>query len=36
MAANAADENLGNGYFNSVSAPNREEMERTESFCAAV
>jgi DNA replication licensing factor MCM5 len=32
MAANAADENLGNGSYNSVSAPNREEMERTESF----
>jgi DNA replication licensing factor MCM5 len=32
MAANAADENLGSTSYASVSAPNREEMERTESF----
>jgi DNA replication licensing factor MCM5 len=32
MAANAADQNLNDTSYASVSAPNREEMERTESF----
>jgi DNA replication licensing factor MCM5 len=32
MAANAVDQNLGETSYASVSAPNREEMERTEAF----
>lgn len=32
MAANAADQNHNSSSYASVSAPNREEMERTESF----
>jgi DNA replication licensing factor MCM5 len=32
MTANAADRNLGDSVYASVSAPNREEMERIETF----
>lgn len=32
MAANATDQNMADSYTWAMSAPNREEMERTESF----